>query len=123
MKKIFKLTLIILSLALIFTFITSNYSYADIDVNNFDPYAIQPNGVDSNTVTKYTNRLASALTVAGIVVAVLCLMIVGLKFIMGSATEKAEYKKTLVPIVIGIAMIALITSIVAGLYSVGNSLN
>lgn len=123
MKKIFKTTLIILSLALVFTFITLNYSNAYVDVNNFDPYAIQPNGIDSGTVTTYTNRLASVLTIVGIVIAVICLMIVGLKFIIGSATEKAEYKKNLVPIVIGIAMIALITSIVAGLYSVGNTLN
>ena len=123
MKKIFKTTLIILSLALVFTFITLNYSNAYVDVNNFDPYAIQPNGIDSGTVTTYTNRLASILTIDGIVIAVICLMIVGLKFIIGSATEKAEYKKNLVPIVIGIAMIALITSIVAGLYSVGNTLN
>lgn len=123
MKKISKLILIILSLVLIFTFIISNYAYANIDVNNFDPYTIQPNGIDGNTVTKYTNRLASVLTVAGIVIAVVCLMILGFKFIIGSATEKAEYKKTLVPVVIGIAMIALITSIVSGLYSAGNALN
>ena len=123
MKKITKLILIILSLALVFTFITSNYTYAQIDPSTFDPWQVQPNGIDGETVTHYTNKFASILTVAGIVIAVICLMVLGLKFIIGSATEKAEYKKTLVPVVIGIAMIALITSIVAGLYSVGNSLN
>lgn len=123
MKKIAKIILIILSLTLIFTFITSNLSQAVIDTHSFDPWQVQPEGIDGETVTHYTNKFASILTVAGIVVAVICLMVLGLKFIIGSATEKAEYKKTLVPVVIGIAMIALITSIVSGLYSVGNSLN
>lgn len=123
MKKTIKLILIILSLACIFTLFTTKYSYADIDVNSFDPWDTQPEGIDGDTVTKYTNRFLGVLSIIGIVVSVISLMILGLKFIMAGATEKAEYKKHLVPIVVGISMMVFIFSILGALNSLGESIN
>lgn len=123
MKKTIKLILIILSLACIFTLFTTKYSYADIDVNSYNPWDTQPEGIDGKTVVKYTNRFLGVLSTIGIVVSVISLMILGLKFIMASATEKAEYKKHLVPIVVGISMIVFIFSIIGALNSLGDSIN
>ena len=41
----------------------------------------------------------------GVVLSVVVLMIIGIKYMMGSAEEKAEYKKTMIPYIVGAALI------------------
>lgn len=41
----------------------------------------------------------------GTILSVLILMIIGLKYMLGSMEEKAEYKKTLIPYIIGAFML------------------
>lgn len=53
-----------------------------------------------------------------IVVAVVVLMIIGLKFILGSTSEKAEYKKSLIPVVVGVLILVFATTIVKVLFGI-----
>ena len=123
MKKAIKFIVLIITVLCIFSLITPKYTFADIDTNSFNPYKIDKNEVDEKTVTKYTNKILGVLSTVGVIVSVIALMIVGLKFIIGSATEKAEYKKTLVPIIIGILIIAFISTILGIFASLGDSIN
>jgi len=50
-------------------------------------------------------RVLGILQVIGVIVSVATLMILGIKYMMGSAEEKAEYKKTMIPYVIGAILI------------------
>lgn len=50
-------------------------------------------------------RIVSVITTIGIVVAVVVLLILGIKYMMGSASEKAEYKKTMIPYLVGAVLI------------------
>ena len=43
--------------------------------------------------------------IAGIIVAIIVLLVLGIKYMMGSAAEKAEYKKTMIPYIVGAALI------------------
>jgi type IV secretory pathway VirB2 component (pilin) len=54
-----------------------------------------------------------------IVVAVIVVMIIGLKFIVGSTQEKAKYKESLVPLVVGIVLIVFATTLVKFLFNMG----
>ena len=123
MKKAMRLVILIISALCIFSLITPKYAFADIDTDSFNPYSVDSNGVDGNTVTKYTNKALGILSVVAIIVSVIAFMILGLKFIIGSATEKADYKKTLVPVLIGIFIIVFITSIVGVFVDFGDSIN
>lgn len=123
MKKTIKFIVLIISLLCIFSLITPKYALADIDTSSFNPYDIDKNGVDQNTVTKYANNVYSILYIVAIVISVIALMILGLKYIIGSATDKADYKKTLVPVIIGIFIAACITSILGVIASIGGSIN
>ena len=53
----------------------------------------------------------------GIVVAVITLLILGIKYMMGSASEKAEYKKTMILYVVGITLLLGASAIVKALAS------
>lgn len=119
MKKIIKkfiMLLIVLSLSLVFA---NNCVYAEINPSTYTPQG----SIDRTTVTNYGNKLSGVFILIGIIVAVVALMILGLKFILASTTEKAEYKKYLLPIVIGIFIIASITGIVTLLANIGGSIN
>ena len=52
----------------------------------------------------------------GTIGAVVVLIVLGIKYMMGSAEEKAEYKKTLTPYIIGAIFVLLASNIVKWLF-------
>lgn len=56
-------------------------------------------------IQNYGGKILGAVTTAGIVLSVIILSVLGIKYMLGSAEEKAEYKKTLMPYLIGAALI------------------
>lgn len=63
------------------------------------------NSVTSTTISSAGKKIVGILQTVGIVLSVIILIIIGIKYMMGSAEEKAEYKKTLMPYIIGAALI------------------
>lgn len=66
------------------------------------------------------NQIIGIITTVGVVVAVVILLVLGIKYMMGSASEKAEYKKTMIPYIVGAILIfgaSAITKVVVGLAS------
>ncbi len=77
-------------------------------------------GTDVNGTEKITglgNQLITILTIVGSVVSVIVLIVLGIKYMMGSAEEKAEYKKTMMPYIVGAALIFAASTIAGVLYS------
>ena len=50
-------------------------------------------------------KIVAVLQTVGIVLSVIILIILGIKYMMGSAEEKADYKKSMMPYIIGAALI------------------
>ena len=74
--------------------------------------------VQTNDLTKVGNNIVTIIQVVGIVIAVIVLLVIGIKYMMGSASEKAEYKKTMIPYLVGAILIfgaSAITKVVVGL--------
>jgi len=55
----------------------------------------------TNTAANLGNQVIGIIQVVGIIISVAVLMILGIKYMMGSAEEKAEYKKTFIPYIVG----------------------
>ena len=72
--------------------------------------------VNTANIESAGNQIATFIRNVGIVVAVLILMTLGIKYMMGSAEEKAEYKKTMIPYVVGAVLLfsasALATAVI-----------
>lgn len=87
------------------------------------------NGMDGNgnvqisDLTKVGNNIVTIIQVVGIVIAVIVLLIIGIKYMMGSASEKAEYKKTMIPYIVGAVLIFAGTSLVRVIYSLSTSVS
>ena len=66
----------------------------------------------SNKVGTLGNNILGIVRTVGTIAAVIVLIILGIKYMMGSAEEKAEYKKTLMPYIIGAVLVLLAVNIV-----------
>ena len=64
-------------------------------------------GGNANTtgIQNVGKNIISIITTVGIIVAVVVLLVLGIKYMMGSAAEKAEYKKTMIPYLVGAVIV------------------
>jgi hypothetical protein len=86
------------------TVIIPTYSYADnsldsLGLDDLDDYKGTNPG--SEKLKSKANIIFSYLRTIGIVVSVVTLIVIGIKYMMGSVEEKATYKQTLLPYLIG----------------------
>ena len=97
MKKIIKILFIIVVLMMLF--ITISYG-SELSV---DKLTGNQAGLDRLKITG--NHVVSVIAEIGVVISVIVLAILGIKYMLGSVEERAEYKKTLMPYVIGAVLI------------------
>jgi type IV secretory pathway VirB2 component (pilin) len=57
------------------------------------------------------NTIIGTLQVIGTIISVVVLVVLGIKYMIGSAEERAEYKKSMMPYVIGAVMVFAITNL------------
>ena len=103
MKRTAKiLAILLLVITIIFSFtIVSNASSAQI----VDDLTSGGGSADTAGIQTVGTNIVSIITTIGIIVAVVVLLILGIKYMMGSASEKAEYKKTMIPYLVGAVLI------------------
>ena len=91
----------------IFSTIMITIIFISIACNVFalEPNEITPGDIDTGSIQTIGGNIVAVLQAVGIVLSVVILIVIGLKYMMGSAEEKAEYKKTLMPYLIGAALI------------------
>lgn len=125
MKKEIKIAKILsIVLIVLVTLITiSNIALADTDLAGKITEIGQGNSTDTGKVVSLGQTIVTVMQVIGVVVAIVILLVLGIKYMVGSAEEKAEYKKTMMPYVIGAFMIFGATTIVNVVYSVISGAN
>ena len=110
MKKIFFISIIVIILMLIpynFTYAqvmgegaenggTGNQDFGLGDLENY-----RGTNPESQTLQNATNNILGIIQAVGTVVSVGALIAIGIKYMLGSVEEKADYKQTLKPYIIG----------------------
>lgn len=84
--------------------------------NSFKPGSVSDD--DTKSVTNKANNIIGAIVTIGIVIAAITLAVIGIKYMVGSVEEKAEYKKTMIPYLIGVVLLvasSIVVSIIANL--------
>lgn len=96
MKKVKKIIMFIIAILLV-----TNYtvSLAAINPNDYSPGSFSPNqlgeGID------IAQKVVTVINVVGTIVLVSVIIILGMKYMLGSIEQRAEYKKNMLPILIG----------------------
>ena len=124
-KNIFKLIRLIL-IIMIFLFVSYSNAIASNASHIIDPDDYEPDSMSSaenaNNILTIGNDIIGFLQIAGSILSVIVLVVVGIKYMIASAEERAEYKKTLMPYVIGAIMVFGITNILAIVVNVSGKL-
>ena len=75
-------------------------------------FAITPSDIKGDTTTQGATEISNVgksivgiLQTVGIILSVIVLIILGIKYMMGSAEEKADYKKSMIPYLVGAILI------------------
>ncbi|MBP3830935.1 MAG: TrbC/VirB2 family protein [Clostridia bacterium] len=93
------ITILVTILAIVMVGVTS--FAAEISINTIDGKG----NVDVTQIGTVGNKIATILRAIGTVLLVVVLMVLGIKYMMGSAEEKAEYKKTMIPYLVGAILV------------------
>jgi len=106
--KIVSVVLMILAMVLIST---------SVFANDFKPGDVKINTQNTEKVQNIGANILGIIRVVGTIVAVGMIIILGIKYMMGSAEERAEYKKTLFPYFIGAILIFAASNLADMIYS------
>ena len=79
-------------------------------------------GANSEELKEKIENVLGIVQVIGSVVSVIMLMAIGIKYMLGSVEEKAEYKKTIIPYLIGAALVFSGTTIPQILYQISKNI-
>ena len=103
MKKTMKAMSILLIVALFTIILTTNVMATSTPSTIVD--SMKPSYTDQGGLSNVGQQIISIISTVGVVIAVIVLLIIGIKYMMGSASEKAEYKKTMIPYLIGAVLV------------------
>ena len=98
-KKVLSLVTIILLVVMI---LIPTFVMASGPLENLDDY--KPSGTIGTKVAQKAGNILNVITVIGIVVGVITLIVIGIKYMVGTVQEKAEYKKTMFSYIIGLVL-------------------
>lgn len=105
MKKLSKILYVALAVMIALT--------PAIFATTIDGVTVQPTTTGQTDVTNLGNKIVGIIKIVGIFISIGAMMAIGIKYMMGSAEEKAEYKKVMIPYIIG-AILLFGASVFAG---------
>ena len=101
--------IIILVINIIILFCISTTILA-VDTSQYKP----PKPTGYSEFTKIGAYIISIIRYVGMILGAVMLTIIGLKYMLGSVEEKAEYKKTMMPYIVG-CMLLMGSSVIVGI--------
>lgn len=107
MQKSIKILILLCVVMLLFS--TNIYAFSIIDF---------PGTAANNTdLDNAGNKIITVISTIGSIVSVVVLVVIGIKYMLGSVEEKAEYKRTLMPYAIGAGLVFAASTIAGIIYN------
>ena len=118
-NKMLIATIILLFISIVFLFPTRVQAIDEeikiatgvIDPGNFEPPALTDS--DTYLITDKVSVITNVIGIIGVIVSVIALILIGIKFMLGSVEEKAEYKKSMIPYLIGVFIFFALTQLLS----------
>ena len=118
-----KKTMKVFSILVLAMMMVSFLSMTVLAADGYDP--LKYNGENSQVNTEKMDSIGQSIvniiTTSGSIISVIVLVVLGIKYMMGSAEEKAEYKKTLLPYIIGAAFVFAASTLASVIYNFASS--
>ena len=110
MKKRVRSFSIVILIIITISSLMATISYADI----INPNDYNPNNSTEEVPEKFTNMvgiIATTIQTIGVILSVIVIGLLGIKYMTGSVEEKADYKKSMIPFLVGTVMLVAIGTI------------
>ena len=121
MNKTLKIITILLMAILLICSISNSYVYAATgtqlnpgDLNDKIDYG------DDQGLANKAGQIMGMIRNISVIAAVIIIMVLGVKFMLGSVEEKAEYKKSFIPLIIGIICVVAATTIASFIFNMAD---
>lgn len=95
---------------------SSSTSASEI-INDISDATNKDHGIETSSFTEAAGKVIDAIRLFAIIAGVIIIVILGIKFMLGSVEQKAEYQKHFIPLIVGIVVIMAATSIASFLFS------
>ena len=115
MKKLIKILPVILLLVVVAS------SFVPVFAAPTDPS--QLTGTSTGSFDNIGKRIIGMVQAIGSIASVLVLVILGIKYMMGSAEEKAEYKKTFIPYLVGAILVFAASNLASMIFTFANTIS
>ena len=125
MKKLSKILTVILLVVMVLTTFTTVSKASDGKQKDYSTQVenlFDANAAGTEGIMNVGGNIVSIVTTIGIIVAVVVLLVLGIKYMMGSASEKAEYKKTMIPYLVGAILIFGASAIAKAVIAISENL-
>lgn len=121
MKKSIKIISILLIALMMIAIVTPVFADTKSNVT-FSPKNVTPQATENEAkaIGDVGNSITGIIRIVGSIIAVVILIVLGIKYMMGSAEEKAEYKKTLFPYIVGAVLIFAASNLAYIVYTWAN---
>lgn len=110
MKKKVKIFSIIMLIIITISSFVATISYADM----IDPNDYNPNNGNAEAPAKFTNMvgtIATTIQTIGIILSVIVIGLLGIKYMTGSVEERADYKKSMIPLLVGTFLLVAVGTV------------
>ncbi len=116
-NKTIKIITMVFTIGIVLMTLTAPAFALDTDI---DPSQVTANtdAIDATKVQDIGGKILGGIQVASAVLATLIIAVLGVKYMMGSAEEKADYKKSFVPYIIGALLIFAAPQIAGMIFSI-----
>ena len=115
-NKMMKILIVLASMVLVLSMSFSSV-YAMIAPNQ-----VSASDPSSSDIQNLGGRILGIVQTVGVVLSVIILSVLGIKYMMGSASEKAEYKKTMIPYLVGALLIFGASAIAKAVIAISENL-
>lgn len=120
MKKLIKLVPIMILVVMLLS--TFSVVFADTTTTGTVTNPKDLTGTGTSSFNTIGQRIIGMVQAIGSIASVLVLVILGIKYMMGSAEEKAEYKKTFIPYLIGAILVFAASNLAGMIFNFANTL-
>ena len=83
-------------------------------VDFIDPNEYNPNNGNAEAPEKFTNMvgiIATTIQTIGVILSVIVIGLLGIKYMTGSIEERADYKKSMIPFLVGTVLIVAVGTV------------
>ena len=99
MKSKIKLCFTCLMIFIVVVFIATSCLATDLGLGDKNSY--KGTETDGGSLTSRIGRILGIIQLVGTIVSVAILVVIGIKYMTGSVEEKAEYKSSMIPYIVG----------------------